>query len=78
LFLIKNVLQGALKIAKEQKAKSLELRAVVSLARWYAGSVDISSAALLPPPVYDWFSEGLDAPNSRKVQAPRHCGRSQA
>jgi len=51
----------ALDLAREQKVKSLELRAAVSLARLegWRGRPDSGNALLLP--VYEWFREGLDS-----------------
>jgi tetratricopeptide (TPR) repeat protein len=52
----------AITIAKRQSAKVLELRAVISLARlWHEHGADREAQALLTP-VYDWFTEGFDAP----------------
>ena len=51
--------QQALSIAREQQAKSLELRAAMSLARlWQAQSKQSDAHALLDS-VYGWFSEGF-------------------
>ena len=60
-------LKEALQIARDQKAKSLELRAAISLARWYVELGEISSAASLLQPIYDWFSEGLDTPDLKEA-----------
>jgi predicted ATPase len=51
----------ALDLARRQKAKSLELRAAMSLARlWQRQGKQATGHALLAP-VYGWFTEGFDA-----------------
>jgi adenylate cyclase len=50
----------ALEIAREQKAKSFELRAATSLARLLLGRGERDGARALLAPVYDWFTEGFD------------------
>jgi predicted ATPase len=50
----------AIEVARAQSAKSMELRASMSLALLWQ-SMDKSEQALeLLHPVYDWFTEGLD------------------
>jgi len=53
----------ALKIAREQAAKSWELRAATSLARLWRLQGKMTDAAELLQPVYDWFTEGFDTPD---------------
>jgi predicted ATPase len=50
----------ALRIACDQKAKSLELRAATSLARLWRDQGRSTEAHDLLAPVYGWFSEGFD------------------
>ena len=52
--------QLAIDIARQQSAKSLELRAVMSQARLWAtlGKADLAHTKLSE--VYGWFSEGFD------------------
>ena len=46
--------------ARQQGARSLELRAAVSLSRlWQADGRDDEARELLAP-IYEWFTEGLD------------------
>jgi len=53
----------AIKIAKQQKAKSLELRAAVSLCRlWQNQGKKVEALGLLSK-VYNWFEEGLGTPD---------------
>jgi len=53
-------LQQALTIARRQQAKSLELRAATSLAKWWQSQGRRQSAYDLLAPIYDWFTEGFD------------------
>ena len=52
--------EQALQIARQQQAKSLELRAAVSLARLWRRQGKSREAHGLLAPVYGWFSEGFD------------------
>ena len=49
-----------LQIARDQKAKSLELRAATSLARLWRDQGKSTEARALLAPVYGWFTEGFD------------------
>jgi predicted ATPase len=53
-------LQQAIHIAQAQQAKSLELRAAVSLARLWGEQGRRAEARELLAPVYGWFAEGFD------------------
>jgi len=53
-------LQQALAIARRQQAKSLELRAAMSLARLWQQQGKRAAARELLAPVYSWFTEGFD------------------
>src|SRR5262249_13047963 len=50
----------ALTIARQQQAKSLELRATMSLARLWRDQGKLQQARELLAPVYGWFNEGFD------------------
>jgi predicted ATPase len=50
----------ALNIARAQQAKSLELRAAMSMARLWRDQGKRQQAHDLLAPVYDWFTEGFD------------------
>ena len=50
----------ALDIARRQSAKSLELRAAMSLARLWRDQGKVRQARELLAPVYGWFTEGFD------------------
>jgi predicted ATPase len=62
-------LHQALTIACHQQAKSLELRAAMSLARlWQQQGKRVEAHALLAP-VYDWFTEGFDTADLQDAKA---------
>jgi predicted ATPase len=48
------------KIAQQQNARSLELRAAMSLARLWRHQGKVRQARELLAPVYGWFTEGFD------------------
>src|SRR6516225_5934221 len=50
----------ALRVAREQQAKSLELRAATSLARLWGEQGRRAEARELLAPVHGWFTEGFD------------------
>ena len=52
--------ERALALAREQQAKSWELRAAMSLARLWRDQGRPQQARELLAPVYGWFSEGFD------------------
>jgi predicted ATPase len=61
--------QQALAIAQHQQAKSLELRAAVSLGRlWQRWGKGAEASAMLTK-VYCWFSEGFDTADVQEAQA---------
>jgi predicted ATPase len=53
-------LQRALDVARHQEAKSLELRAAMSLARLWQQQGKQTAARALLAPIYGWFTEGFD------------------
>jgi len=52
-------LQHALDVARRQEAKSLELRAAMSLARLWQQQGKRAAARELLAPIYGWFTEGF-------------------
>ena len=65
----KECFHDAIRIAKQQKAKSWELRASMSLARLYQQQGKQQEARSLLAQVYDTFIEGLQTPDLRDAKA---------
>jgi predicted ATPase len=62
-------LRQAVAVARQQQAKSLELRAVVSLGRlWQHQGKRVEAHPLLAP-VYGWFTEGFDTADLQEARA---------
>jgi predicted ATPase len=59
----------ALAIARRQQAKSLELRATMSLARLYQKLGRQAEARPMLGECYDWFAEGFDTPDLQEAKA---------
>jgi len=59
----------AIEIARRQQAKSLELRAVTSLARLWQQQGKKEEARQMLAEVYGWFTEGLDTQDLRDAKA---------
>jgi TOMM system kinase/cyclase fusion protein len=59
----------ALGIARNQQAKSLELRAATSLARLWQQQGKRQEAQDLLAPVYGWFTEGFDTADLKEAKA---------
>jgi adenylate cyclase len=60
--------QTALEIARRQGAKSLELRAAVSLARLWRQQDKAAEGRQLVSEIYSGFDEGFDAPDLQRAQ----------
>jgi predicted ATPase len=56
-------------IARRQQARSLELRAAMSLARLYQRQDRQAEAQPLLAECYDWFTEGFDTPDLQEARA---------
>jgi predicted ATPase len=59
----------ALTVARQQQAKSWELRASMSLARLWRDQGKVQQAHELLAPVYGWFTEGFDTRDLREAKA---------
>ena len=59
----------ALDIARRQQAKSLELRAAVSLSRLWRYQGKRAEAYDLLAPIYSWFTEGFDTADLQEAKA---------
>ena len=67
--------QQSLDIARRQQAKSLELRAAMSLSRlWHQQGKRDEAYALLAP-IYGWFTEGFDTADLRRPRRSWRHGR---
>jgi class 3 adenylate cyclase/predicted ATPase len=62
-------LENALAIARQQQAKSWELRAAMSLARLWRYQGKMQQARELLAPVYGWFTEGFDTRDLKEAKA---------
>ena len=62
-------LQRALDVARRQEAKSLELRAAMSLSRLWQQQGKRTEAYELLAPIYSWFTEGFDTADLQEAKA---------
>ena len=62
-------LKHALAIARQQQAKSWELRASMSIARLWRDQGKLQQARELLAPVYGWFTEGFDTRDLKEAKA---------
>ena len=56
-------------VARQQQAKSWELRAAMSLARLWRDQGKVQQARELLAPVYGWFTEGFDTRDLKEAKA---------
>lgn len=61
--------QQALDVARRQQARSLELRAAMSLSCLWQRQGKRAAAYDLLAPLYNWFAEGFDTPDLRDARA---------
>jgi len=61
--------QRALEVARRQQAKSLELRAAMSLSRLWQQQGKQAEARALLAPLYGWFTEGFDTADLQEAKA---------
>jgi len=59
----------AIEIARRQGAKSLELRAVISLARLWQKQGKKNEAHQMLAEIYGWFTEGFDTADLKEAKA---------
>jgi predicted ATPase len=62
-------LRQAVDVARQQQAKSLELRAAMSLSRLWQQQGQRDEAYDLLGPIYAWFTEGFDTPDLQEAKA---------
>jgi predicted ATPase len=62
-------LQRALDVARGQEAKSLELRAAMSLSGLWQQQGKRADAYELLAPIYGWFTEGFDTADLQEAKA---------
>ena len=60
--------ERALAVARQQQAKSWELRASMSLARLWRDQRKVQQARELLAPVYGWFTEGFDTRDLKEAK----------
>jgi predicted ATPase len=61
--------ERALVVARQQQAKSWELRAAMSMARLWRDQGKRDEARELLTPVYGWFTEGFDTLDLKEAKA---------
>jgi class 3 adenylate cyclase/predicted ATPase len=61
--------ERALTVARQQQAKSWELRAAMSLARLWRDQGKVQQARQLLHPIYGWFTEGFDTRDLKEAKA---------
>ncbi|MGC2078216.1 MAG: hypothetical protein WA728_19715 [Xanthobacteraceae bacterium] len=59
----------ALMVARQQQAKSWELRAAMSMARLWRDQGKPQQARELLAPIYGWFTEGFDTHDLKEAKA---------
>lgn len=61
--------RDAIDLARDQEAKSWELRAAIHLARLWRSQGKTSAARDLLTPIYGWFTEGFDTADLKEAKA---------
>jgi predicted ATPase len=61
--------EHALAVARQQQAKSWELRTAMSMARLWRSQGKAQQARELLAPVYGWFAEGFDTMDLKQAKA---------
>ena len=65
----RRVFSKAIEIARKQQAKSLELRATMSLARLWRQQGKKKQAHKMLSEIYNWFTEGFDTKDLQEAKA---------
>ena len=65
----KHILIVRLRIARQQEAKSWELRSAMSMARLWRNQAKRDESRELLAPVYGWFTEGFDTRDLKEAKA---------
>jgi predicted ATPase len=65
---VESCFQAALALARRREEKSLELRAAVSLSRFWCDQGKRDEARELLAPVYGWFTEGFDTRDLKEAR----------
>src|SRR5215469_5950082 len=65
----KSISRGHSRLLVRSKAKSWELRAAMSLARFWRDQDKVQQARELLAPVYGWFTEGFDTRDLKEAKA---------
>lgn len=66
---VESSFQQAIEIARQQEAKSLELRAAMSLSRLLQPQGKAHEAHKMLAEIYDWFTEGFDTGDLKEAKA---------
>ena len=61
--------ERALSVARAQRAKSWELRAAMSMARFWRDQGKVQQARELLAPIHEWFTEGFDTLDLKEAKA---------
>jgi predicted ATPase len=61
--------EHALAVARQQQAKSWELRAAISLGHLWRDQGKVQQARELLAPIYGWFTEGFDTRDLKEAKA---------
>ena len=66
---VEKCFRQALEIARQQEAKSLELRAAMSMSRLWQEQGKVTAAYELLAPIYEWFTEGFETADLKEAKA---------
>ena len=66
---VETCFRHAIEVAQQQEAKSLELRATMSLARQWRRQGMVEEAQRILAEIYNWFTEGFDTRDLKEAKA---------